>query len=96
MSYICIGVPYFLGAAIVERTEVAAVRDSGIAAELGADWVDVVADSAVHADPVNAVNARIANVIKAHPDRVPLIFASDCMCTLGAMAGLAARGQDEP
>jgi arginase len=91
MSYICIGVPYFLGAAIVERTEVAAVRDSGIAAELGADWVDVVADSAVHADPVNAVNARIANVIKAHPDRVPLLFASDCMCTLGAMAGLAAR-----
>ena len=90
-QYLCIGVPYVIGTPAGDRTEVATVRDSGIAAELGAEWIDVIADFSAHPDPVNAVNAAIADVIKAHSDRVPLIFASDCMCTLGAMAGLSAH-----
>ena len=43
-SFVCIGVPYYLGEPIAERQEVAALKRSGIAAELDADWVEITPD----------------------------------------------------
>jgi arginase len=77
-----------------DRLEVALVRGSGIAAELSAQWIDVVPNFAGADHPVNAVNRAIAEVIAAHADKTPLVFASDCMCTLGVMKGLEARDPD--
>ena len=39
-NYICIGAPYYLGEARAERAEVEALRQSGIAAELGGRVAD--------------------------------------------------------
>lgn len=89
--YVCIGMPYFIGERIEARTEVEAVKHSGIAAELGADWVDVMPDFASAPDAITAVNRALAQVITAHADKTPLIFASDCMAALGAMKGLEAQ-----
>lgn len=40
-EFVCIGVPYFIGERIARRSEVFAIRDSGIAREIGAEWVGV-------------------------------------------------------
>lgn len=90
MNYICIGVPYWLG----ERQQVAAVdavKDSGIAGELGTVWIDLQPDFAAHADPVAAVNLALAQTIQAYPDRKPLVFAGECVTALGALKGLEAQ-----
>ena len=70
-DFICIGVPQFLGEMIEGRDEVAAIRVSGIAAEIGAPWVDVQPDVAPGADPLVTVNRALAKTIRAYPDRVP-------------------------
>lgn len=90
MSYICIGAPYWLG----ERQPVSAVdaiKQSGIAQEIGADWVDIEPDYNAYSDPVVAVNVALADAIRAHSDKTPLIFAGDCVFALGAMKGLEAQ-----
>jgi arginase len=87
-DFVCIGVPYFLGEKLAERTEVAAIRDSGLAEAIGAPWVDITPDYAASPDAVTAVNRALAQAIAAHPGRVPLIFAGDCTSALGAVKGL--------
>ncbi len=45
-NFVCIGVPYFLGQRLDERTEVAAVRSSEFVQDIGAEWVDLMPDDA--------------------------------------------------
>ena len=90
-NYICIGVPYYLGERNTDRGEIDALRQCGIAAELNAPWLDIAPDFAAADDPVVAVNRAIAEAIAAHPDRVPIVFASDCTSCLGMAKGLEAR-----
>ena len=90
-KYVCIGVPYYLGEAKPERGEVEALRRSGIAQELAAEWVDIAPDFAASHDPVVAVNRALAAAIGANADKVPVVFANDCTSCLGMVKGLAAR-----
>jgi arginase len=90
-EYVCIGVPHFLGKLIDGRDEVAAIQASGIAAEIGATWVDVRPEVALDEDPIVAVNRALAEAIQAYPGRVPIVFAADCVSALGAMKGLEAQ-----
>lgn len=87
-SYVCIGVPYWLGESKTERTEVASIKNSGIADELNAEWIDIQPDFEAVDNPVLAVNRAIAGVIQAHSDKVPVVFASDCTSCLGMVKGL--------
>ncbi len=87
-DYVCIGVPHFIGKLVEGRTEVAQIKASGFAAEIGAPWVDVTPDFGFGIDPVAAVNSALAEAIHAHAGRIPLIFAADCVSCLGAMKGL--------
>ncbi len=90
-NYICIGAPYYLGEARAERAEVEALRQSGIAAELGAEWLTIAPDFASGDDPVVAVNRALAQAIQAHADKTPVVFANDCTSCLGMMKGLEAK-----
>lgn len=90
-QYVCIGVPYYLGEARPERGEVAALRQSGIAAELNAEWVEIEPDFAAADDPVVAVNRALAEAIKARAETVPVVFANDCTSCLGMVKGLEAK-----
>lgn len=87
-EFMCIGVPYFIGERFAGRTEVEDVRGSGIAEEIGAAWIDIQPDFDTAPDSITAVNRALAGVISAHRDRVPLVFASDCMSALGTVKGL--------
>lgn len=87
-DFVCIGVPYYVGEQPSGRTEVADIQASGIASELNAPWIDVQADFASSINPISAINKAIVQAIAKHPQRVPLIFAGDCCCALGAMKGL--------
>ncbi len=87
-SLICIGAPYFLGKQIERRTEVSDLEQSGFAAEIGAEWVNIVPDYAHNADPITAVNRALAETIAAHRDSFPIIFTSDCTNAIGAVGGL--------
>ncbi len=90
-SYVCIGVPYYLGESVAERGEVQILRESGIADELGADWVEIEPDFASANDPVVAVNRALAAAIRACPDKVPVVFANDCTSCLGMVKGLESK-----
>ena len=90
-KYICIGVPHYLGVEAPERRAVEALRRSGIAEELGAEWVDIAPDYSRAEDPVVAVNRALADTIRAHPDKTPVVFASDCTSCLGMVKGLEAQ-----
>jgi arginase len=90
MPYLCIGVPYWIG----ERQSVSAVdaiKESGLAAEIGTDWIDIQPDFMTYPDPVIAVNNALAGVIAAYPQHTFLIFAADCVSSLGVMKGLEDR-----
>ena len=91
MDYVCIGVPYSIGEQLAGRAEVETVKNSGIAAEIGAAWVDVEPDFDTAESPLVAVNRALAESIGAHLDKTPLIFASDCCSALGAIKGLEGR-----
>jgi arginase len=88
-AYVCIAVPQFIGELKPERTEIESLKRSGIAEEIGANWVDITPDTS--GDPVIAVNRALADTIKAHADKTPLIFAADCVSALGALKGLEAQ-----
>jgi len=90
-DYIFIGVPYWLGESKAGRTEVESVKNSGIADEFGAEWVDIQPDFDSYDNPVVAVNRAIAETINAHGDKVPVVFASDCTSCLGMVKGLEAH-----
>ena len=85
---VCIGVPYYLGEARSERREVEALRKSGIAAELGAEWVDIEPDFEAGDDPVVAVNRALAAAIRAKAEKLAVVFANDCTSCLGVVKGL--------
>jgi arginase len=87
-QYICIGVPYFLGERLEQRSEVITVETSGFAQEIGAPWVNIRPDFTADTDPVVAVNRALAATIKQHSGCLPVIFASDCVSALGAVKGL--------
>ncbi len=87
-EFVCIGVPHFIGELVAGRTEVAQVKASNFAASIGAPWVDLDPDFGYGIDPVLAVNRALAEAIAAHPGRIPLIFAGDCVSCLGTMKGL--------
>lgn len=87
MSYVCIGVPYWIG----ERQAVSAVdaiKQTGIASELNAEWVDIEPDLSRYSDPVVAVNRALAEAIQARNQHIPLIFSADCVNAIGALKGL--------
>ena len=86
--YVCIGVPYYLGEALPDRREVEALRQTGIADELDAEWLDIEPEFARSDDPVVAVNRALAAAIAARPDATPLVFANDCTSCLGMVKGL--------
>ncbi|MCD4684907.1 MAG: arginase family protein, partial [Anaerolineae bacterium] len=86
-NLVCMGVPYFIGERIERRTEVSAIRDSGIAREIGADWVKVTPHRN-ESNPLSAVNCALADAVAAHRDALPIIFASDCVSALGTVKGL--------
>ena len=86
--YICIGAPYYIGQRFADRTEVEAIENSGIAAEIGAEWVEITPDFDSATDPVIAVNRALAQTVRAHGDCVPLVFASDCCFAMGLLKGL--------
>ena len=87
-AYVCIGVPYYLGESLPDRREVEALRNTGIADELDAEWINIEPDFAQGDDPVVAVNRALAAVILAHPDKAPVVFANDCTSCLGMLKGL--------
>lgn len=86
--YLFVGVPYWLGELKPERTEVRAIKNSGIVEELNASWVDLAPDFSASSDPVIAVNRALAQAVQAHPDHFPVILAADCTSCLGAVKGL--------
>jgi arginase len=90
-EFVCIGVPYFVGELVAGRTEVAQVKASGFAAEIGAPWIDLDPDFGYGIDPLTAVNLALAEAVAAHPGRIPIIFAADCVSCLGAVKGLEAQ-----
>lgn len=87
-EFVCIGVPHFLGELVEGRTEVAQIKAANFAAPIGAPWVDLNPDFGYGINPVAAVNIALAAAIAAHPGRIPLIFAADCVSCLGAVKGL--------
>jgi arginase len=85
---ICIGVPYWLGEKTHYTGSVDAIKNAGIAAEIGAAWVEITPDFTDVPDALTAANKGLAAAIAAQPDKLPLIFAADCTSCLGAMKGL--------
>lgn len=90
-EYICIGVPYFIGERIETRTEVYSIQKSGFAEDINAEWVNITPDFAAYDNPVIAVNRALARTIAAHPDKTPIVFASDCVSAFGCMKGLESQ-----
>ncbi len=88
MQFVCIGVPYFIGERLPERSEVDAIRTSGFAQQIGAEWLDVVPDFAAAPDAITAVNQALAQAIVTHTGKTPLVFAADCVAALGMRKGL--------
>lgn len=86
-EFVCIGAPYFLGEHIERRTEVSAIHASGIAREIGAEWVTVEPDNQ-QPDPICAVHCALARAINAQRGAIPIVFTSDCTNALGAVKGL--------
>ncbi|GAB4521496.1 MAG: hypothetical protein OHK0046_32940 [Anaerolineae bacterium] len=84
--YVCLGVPYFLGEHVNGRDEVAKIEASGFAESISAPWITVQPEADENA--IIGVNRALAAAIAAHPDRTPIIFASDCTSALGAVKGL--------
>jgi arginase len=87
-NLICIGVPYFLGKRLDEPSAVTAVSNSGFAQTINAAWVTITPDYAASPDPITAVNRALSEEIMAHRDSFPVIFASDCISSIGAVKGL--------
>lgn len=92
MAYICFGLPYWIGE-YRENSAVEAIKQSGIAQKLGAEWIDIEPEAGGD-DAVVALNRALATAIKQNADKTPLIFSGDCVNVLGAMKGLEAQNPD--
>lgn len=88
LEFICIGVPQYLGEELEHRTEVAQIKASGFAKSINAKWVDVEPDYDQYNDPVIAVNATLGDIIAQNSDHFPIVFAADCVSSLGMVKGL--------
>lgn len=84
----CIGAPFWMGELPEHESAVNLIRRSGYAERIHANWCEIRPDYAAHFEPINAVNHAIAQTIKGHPNRFPVVFAGDCMCALGVVNGL--------
>lgn len=87
-NIVVIGVPYWIGKKDAYTGSVEMMKATGIADEIGAEWVDIAPDFDHYDDPVNAVNAALAQTIRDHAGKLPLIMAGDCTSCLGAVKGL--------
>jgi len=87
-SFVCIGVPYFLGEKLSARTAVAMVRAANLAPSIGAEWIEVAPDFSAAPDPITAVNRALVAALHAHRNQFPLIFSGDCLNSIGAVKGL--------
>lgn len=87
-SFVCIGVPHFIGEKRPARTEVKAIRESGFARQIGAPWLDLAPSPAGDEDPVVTVNRALAAAVKMNNEHVPIIFAADCTSAIGTLKGL--------
>jgi len=85
-----IGVPYWLGKKDEYSGSVDIVKNSSVAAEFNAGWVDLSPQFDAFDHPVNAVNRAVADAIKVAlaDNKVPLIIADDCTVCIGNMKGL--------
>jgi arginase len=87
-----IGVPYWLGKKDEYSGSVEILKDTGIAEQIGAQWVDIAPQFSDDIDPVVAVNRALAEAIRNLPDdTIPLIAAADCTSCWGAMTGLQSQ-----
>ncbi|MBN1562820.1 MAG: arginase family protein [Anaerolineae bacterium] len=84
----CIGSSYSLGEPLAVGTEVEQMRTSGIADEIGAAWIDIAPEFDTAPDPITATNRALAQAIRDSAGKMPLIFAGDCMASIGAAKGL--------
>lgn len=87
-EFICIGVPQFLGEKLANRTEVAQIKASGFADQIAATWVEVEPNYDNYDDPVIAVNVALAETLAQNKDRFPIVFAADCVSSIGMVKGL--------
>ena len=88
-KFVCIGAPQFLGKPDENRTEIAEIRATGFVEKIGATYIDIDPEYDTYDDPVVAVNASLAETIQAYPDHFPIVFASDCVSSLGMIKGLS-------
>lgn len=90
-----IAVPYWLGKKEDYSGCVEVLKDTGIAADIGAEWVNITPQFSDDEEAVVSVNKALANTIRALPDdSLPFIMAADCTSCWGAMAGLQAQAPD--
>jgi len=87
-DFVCIGVPYRLGEPDEPGNSTEMLRTSGIVEELNAIWVDISPEFDADIEPIVAVNIALAEAIKDHSHKTPLIFAGDCTSCWGAVKGL--------
>lgn len=85
-----IAVPYWLGKKDDYSGSVDIVKNSGIAADFDAEWLDLSPQFDHFEHPVNAVNHAVAEAIHSAlaNNKLPLIIADDCTVCLGNMKGL--------
>jgi arginase len=91
VEFVCIGVPYVIGTPAPEVNAIDIMRQSGIAAEIGAAWVDVKPDFAAAPDAITAVNRALAATLRAQSDKFPLIFVGDCTTCIGVTKAFEAQ-----
>lgn len=95
MKLLIIGAPYYLGKTEGAGKSANVLKESGIAEEIGAEWVDLQPSFASFDNPVNAVNKALAETIAAQDDdTVSLVMVGDCTACLGVMKGLEADAPD--
>lgn len=87
-----IGVPHWLGKKDEYSGSVEILKGTGIADEIGAQWIDIAPQFSDDIEPVVAVNRALAEAIQSLPEGTfPIIAAADCTSCWGAMAGLQSQ-----
>lgn len=90
-NFVFIAVPHFLGQIVAGRTEIDDLKSSGLAEAFGATWVDVVPDFDHAPNPMTAVHRALSRTLLEHPDHFPVVFAADCVSSIGMVRGLGWR-----
>lgn len=87
-QYLCISIPFFIGEKLPNRNETQLLKESGIAAELNAPWIDLEADFFATDNPIVAVNRALVRILEQYPAHIPIVFSADCVNALGMVKGL--------